>query len=251
MSVPHCPEDFVFCIDLCNEMDNANLSYGKVQPTNGPNSGTLTRLDVVRQGITLLVQTKAALDNRHRFALCTLLNEAQWCLDLTDAKSFLEHLSLLQPAGDFRSFNMNSLGETLQRHCGSNLQPETPRLLRVVFVYGRSSVVPTFSAPEGRGSILRQLCSLPMCYFDCVYIHDVPSDTNHCQEVFDVFLDMEDQARMTDRHTYLFETSKSARKVHLAFAKLVTHPLQRKPLEEHVATLYERDDAIAATAVSA
>eukprot|EP00735_Rhodelphis_limneticus_P006872 TRINITY_DN19330_c0_g1::TRINITY_DN19330_c0_g1_i1::g.15909::m.15909 TRINITY_DN19330_c0_g1::TRINITY_DN19330_c0_g1_i1::g.15909 ORF type:complete len:247 (-),score=17.34,sp/Q5R7L2/BABA1_PONAB/29.66/1e-19,VWA_2/PF13519.1/0.0062,VWA/PF00092.23/0.025 TRINITY_DN19330_c0_g1_i1:3-686(-) len=208
-------------------MDERKLSYGKNQPSQNP-----TRLEVVKQGISTIVRSKSVLDNRHRFGLCTLLTDVQWCLDFSKPDAFLEQLNYVECAGDFRQCNLGSLFDQTLAHAQQNPPEFQNSTLRVIFIYGRSWTTP------GIGSTIppsvMQLFSWPSFFFDVDYLHQASKENEHIQATFDFFFWLHDTIQPyiqhrahTSWHGYVFETSLSARKAHVAFASLVAHPMQR------------------------
>eukprot|EP00741_Cyanophora_paradoxa_P025463 tig00000382_g24581.t1 len=93
---------------------------------------------------------------------------------------------------------------------------------------------PPLSSPRRSGEPGRDLSQVVQealrkanFYFDALYLHDKPTDNNHCQDVYDAITLMEDDRRPGGRG-YFCENSTSARKLHQSFTYLLAHPRQRK-----------------------
>jgi len=92
-------------------------------------------------------------------------------------------------------------------------------VFRVIFIYGRSNVKPTFIEGEQSNNLLRR----SNFFFDVLYLHDKQTKDNCPQEIFDSLLAVE----RDDSNNLFYETSASLKKILYYMAHLLANPSQR------------------------
>jgi hypothetical protein len=105
-------------------------------------------------------------------------------------------------------------------------------VLRLVFIYSRSTVLPTYNLSTSKIAESYPILNHPNFFLDALYIHNKPKQNPLVQEIFD-------RITMVDcKHVCFFdaEYAKSDR-IFNFLALLVAHPLQRSSQKKHVTKL--------------
>ena len=68
----------------------------------------------------------------------------------------------------------------------------------------------------------------PHFFFDALYIHEPPSEENHCEAIYDIICELDEKGLF-----YVFEVSRNPTKLYDSMAQLLAHPLQR-PIQKEV-----------------
>lgn len=231
---PQPTERVIYCIDLDDEMKN--------QEYHKKRSPLKTRLDVVKHLISITTAVKLKINPKHEFALAVMTDTTIFFQDFTNSKDTLvERLSSLTTQGSFGSFCMASVFKLLDDF-RVPLDPEgkmvdrlPPYTYRLVFIYGRSDVVPSWGSSEDTGIASKYLSS-PWVGFDCVYLHKKAGSKNNAQGVFDFIVALETLAKARSQ-CYIFESTSSLTRLQGAFAKLIAALVQRPPLDSYGASL--------------
>jgi len=207
--IPHRKERIIFCIDLNQEMENTVLK-GKIE---GP------RIEWLKTLLCRFFQMKNFIDPRHEFAIICLTDVAVWYMDFTNDypkfMKFVRDLTTIQE--NWPSFDVESLFKLLEER---NLKPTgSDHLLRIIFIYGRSSVIPSVNKSELVKSYLQD----PNFAFDALYLHEKSSPENKIQQVYNEIVSME----LEEQNFYFYETSKSSKRLTSAMFQLLAQPGQR------------------------
>eukprot|EP00850_Spirogloea_muscicola_P025677 SM003899S14267 [mRNA] locus=s3899:20:1296:+ [translate_table: standard] len=196
-----------------------------------------TRLDAVRQGLLLFVHAKLRADPRHRFAVATLGDGPAWRLRhfTGDVDAVSSALRSLSSGGMFLTCDLAALfrmvGKEARRTTASG------RVLRLVIIYCRSNVVPSFSStpppasPHGGKGVLA--APPPRAFtVDAVYLHNRPvAGTNCPQAVYDAIISTLEA--VSEHESYIFESASNlARSLFQAACLLLMHPMQRCKQDE-------------------
>eukprot|EP00300_Choanocystis_sp_HF-7_P034887 c47968_g1_i1.p1 GENE.c47968_g1_i1~~c47968_g1_i1.p1 ORF type:complete len:282 (-),score=52.95 c47968_g1_i1:230-1075(-) len=215
---PSCPEQIVFCIDVCSEMDGMEL-MGKGSEVEGQR--LLTRLDCVKAVVSNFVAVKLSMRPDHEFALVVLSDRATWKLDFTsDATTFNFALHSLAAAGRHESFDFGTLFAELDDHV--SVPPPSgrpPYTVRAIVLFARSGVASAVPAPASPWSLLRE----PLFFLDVEYLHEKPSRDNDPQAVYNSLTYLESASRTS----LFYEDSTSYRRFVEHMTLLLGHPLQR------------------------
>ncbi|ELT95502.1 hypothetical protein CAPTEDRAFT_179942 [Capitella teleta] len=176
------------------------------------------------------MNSKHLIDARHEFALVYLQDAAFWMSDFTSEPSkivtILEDMSSCVPTS---SFDMSSIFEVIQQNVrlpSVRSNPHVippPYIVRTILLYGRSHCIPTFSTTKAQ----LELTSSPYFFMDAYYLHQVPSDENKCEAIFDVLCSL-DRTGLS----YVNEVSRNPTKLYDCMAQFLPHPLQR-PIQRH------------------
>ncbi|CAH1451676.1 unnamed protein product [Lactuca virosa] len=169
-------EDILFCIDV----DPESL----IEMKNTSASGRpFTRLESIKQAILLFINAKLAINPDHRFAYSALGKTPFWL-----KKEFSSEVESAIAA--FRAITVDSsAGHADLTHLFKVANHEAKksrsqnRLLRVILIYCRSSVVPQHQWPTNQ----------KLFTFDVVYLHDKPGTDNCPQKVYDGLVDALEQ----------------------------------------------------------
>ncbi|KAL7594598.1 hypothetical protein Lser_V15G27912 [Lactuca serriola] len=202
-------EDILFCIDV----DPESL----VEMKNTSASGRpFTRLESIKQAILLFINAKLAINPDHRFAYSALGKTPFWL-----KKEFSSEVESAIAA--FRAITVDSsAGHADLTHLFKVANHEAKksrsqnRLLRVILIYCRSSVVPQHQWPTNQ----------KLFTFDVVYLHDKPGPDNCPQKVYDGLVDALEQ--VSEYEGYIFESGQGLTRVlfrHMCV--LLSHPQQR------------------------
>ncbi|XP_064477243.1 BRISC and BRCA1-A complex member 1-like isoform X2 [Ornithodoros turicata] len=207
----------VVCIDLCSEMEDIPFTFS--------DGSKHSPLFLVKRVVELFVHNKHKIDKRHEFALVVFHEQPLWIKNFTsDPKEICNFLEDLHETKECETCDLTSLFSVISENtvfpemkkCDT---PVPPFLVRTILIYGRSNTVPVVHS-----SIETLKLKMQSQYFflDILYIHEPVSENNRCQEIFDSFIDLDEQLA-----SYVFEVSRNATKLHNCMAKLLSHPLQR------------------------
>ncbi|XP_071705077.1 uncharacterized protein [Rutidosis leptorrhynchoides] len=202
-------EDILFCIDL----DPESLTEMKNSSATGR---PFTRLESIKQAILLFIHSKLSINPDHRFAYCALGKSPFWL-----KKEFSSEVESAIAA--FRGINVDSsAGHADLTHLFKVANHEAKksraqnRLLRVILLYCRSSVV-----PHHQWTTTQKLFTL-----DVVYLHDKPGSNNCPQQVYDSLVDALEQ--VSEYEGYIFESGQGLTRVlYRHMCTLLSHPQQR------------------------
>lgn len=203
MAVNAHAESILFAIDVDAEM-GAEVAKG------------LTRLQLVANGLSHLIEAKSRVNSAHCFGLAALTDTAHLLLpELTNqSKKVTSRLQSLTPSAEsFTAFEVGSLVELARA-----VQRQVQGALRLVVVYGRSCVVPTWTS-NLQGAVA----------VDAVYLHDRGPEgaRNIPQEVYGLLEEWLDVLSLRAGHSaYIFETPPS-RKLSSTLLDVLRHPAQR------------------------
>jgi hypothetical protein len=145
------PESILFVLDV--DADGATEAY----------KGSTTKLQALKQCITICASTKSRVSRAHRFALATLSSRAELVQPFTSsAEALLSAVRAVQPSPtSFASADLGSViavAQTLQRQEAAAAQGSR---MRVVLLYSRSSAAPSWQSNTRAGLAV-----------DALYIHD-------------------------------------------------------------------------------
>ncbi|PSN51169.1 hypothetical protein C0J52_06071 [Blattella germanica] len=212
-------EKIVLCIDLTEDPNSTYFKLG--DGTKYP------PFYMIRRVVEIFINSKNLINKNHEFALVVLQSDsAAWLRDFTneprDIISVLNDISD-NPQGEI--FDLTSLFDVIKNHV--TLPPAVedrtvcpPKyVVRAVLLYARSHCVPKFL--HGRDS-LKFLLSSDYFTLDTLYIHEDPSETNKCEEIFNVLYELDDRG-----FSYVLDVPRNTTKLHDSMAKLLGHPLQR------------------------
>ncbi|KAF7830483.1 BRISC and BRCA1-A complex member [Senna tora] len=202
-------EDILICVDVDPE------SLVELKAT-GSNGRPLTRLDSIKQAILLFVNAKLTINPDHRFAFAILGKSASWLKkefsnDVESAMAAVRGLSATSSSGPPDLTNLFKVAAHEAKK--SRMQN---RIFRVILVYCRSSVRPSYQWPE-----TQRLFTL-----DVMYLHDKPGPENCPQTVYDTLV--EALEHVSEYEGYILETGQGLIRIifrHMCI--LLSHPQQR------------------------
>ncbi|CAB3989755.1 Hypothetical predicted protein [Paramuricea clavata] len=217
----NCPEKIVLCFDLSSELNEIILRQ---------NQKERSVFEQLKKSTEIFVKHKLRFNKKHQIAILTFEKEALWVQDFSsDVNLINDTLDNIRtsPTDPLPQFDMMSLLETIENHVelpkSSNIVDIPPEyVVRVILIYGRShSEIPSLSSEAKR--IFDQYVSCRLFFFDVLYIHEVPSEDNKCQEIYDALckLDETEECFVLEVSTYV------ATRLYESTAKLLAHPLQR------------------------
>ncbi|XP_023634571.1 uncharacterized protein LOC17878717 isoform X2 [Capsella rubella] len=202
-------EDILMCVDVDAESTVE-------MKTTGTNGRPLNRLECVKQAITRFIHDKLATNPNHRFAFATLSKSAAWLKkeftsDFESAAASLREMSATKSSG---SADLTLLFEEAAQEAKNSRAQN--RILRVILIYCRSSVRPTYDWP-----VNQKLFTL-----DVLYLHDKPGPDNCPHDVYDSLGDA--IKRVSKYGGYIFESGHGlAQSVFKRMSTLLSHPPQR------------------------
>ena len=211
------PERILLLIDLDDEMKSRDLI-----------NGTKTRIESVKEGINILINTKLKTSSDHKFALGVLQAKASWFLDFTnDRDLILQSLKKLDVQGSFPIFDFDSVINLVE----TKLSPFSPDYFyRVIIFYGRTNRIPKLKSPIKE---YESFISMKNFCIDSVYLHTPTNDSPPPgpQEIYDFLVDFE-----SDLYPgYCFEHSTGFKQLIISCMYLAAHPIQRsKEAKEHL-----------------
>lgn len=225
LELPHinCQEKIIICIDLSEEVNRI--------PFFSRDGTKQIPLDIIKRALTLYIRTKIDMNHRHQFALVVFQESFFWVQDFTSHTEDVLHVvqDLTTDGKEPEACNLTSLFETIEENMSDLPEVENSQIIpppftvRTLFIYGRSHVVPSF---EGGSSAQQRLAKSPYFFFDVFYLHEPPSESNKCKEIFDVFLSLDKEST-----SYIHEVGRNTTHVYDKFAMLLAHPLQRQMQE--------------------
>ncbi|KAF2900000.1 hypothetical protein ILUMI_06193 [Ignelater luminosus] len=182
-------------------------------------------LFMLQHAIKLFLHNKTAIDNQHEFALVFLNeNSATWIHDFTsspqDIIRTIQSATVCEPED---IFDLNSVFDLIAKRVEldipkNNLLIPPTFVVRTILLYGRSYSIPQLN----KTNEIEELLDSPYFTLDVIMTHEPPSSANHCNRIFKVLQQID-----TKGFGYSFSVSRNASDLHLAMAKIVSHPLQR------------------------
>ncbi|ELU05484.1 hypothetical protein CAPTEDRAFT_27383, partial [Capitella teleta] len=176
-------------------------------------SDKFSSIQLIKRALGIFMNSKHLIDARHEFALVYLQDAAFWMSDFTSEPSKI--VTILE---DMSSCNVRLPSVRSNPHV---IPP--PYIVRTILLYGRSHCIPTFSTTKAQ----LELTSSPYFFMDAYYLHQVPSDENKCEAIFDVLCSL-DRTGLS----YVNEVSRNPTKLYDCMAQFLPHPLQR-PIQRH------------------
>ncbi|KAF9613380.1 hypothetical protein IFM89_007458 [Coptis chinensis] len=203
-------EDILFCIDV----DFESQTEMKV---SGPNGRPFTRLESIKQAILLFINAKLAINPDHRFAFACLGQSAS-----LHRKEFSNKVESAIPVLRAITASSSSYGQAdltqlfrLAAHEAKKSRGQS-RILRVILMYCRSSVPPSY-----HWSGNQKLFTL-----DVMYLHSKPSPGNCPQKVYDALVDALEN--VSEYEGYILESGQGlTRLLFRDMCLLLSHPQQR------------------------
>lgn len=182
-------------------------------------------LFMLQHAIKLFLHNKIAIDNQHEFALVFLNeNSATWIHDFTSSpQDIIRTMQSDTECEPEDIFDLNSLFGLIAKRVEldipkNNLLVPPTFVVRTVLLYGRSYSIPQLS----KMNEIKELLDSPYFTLDVIMTHEPPSSGNHCSKIFKVLQEID-----TKGFGYSFSVSRNASDLHLAMAKILSHPLQR------------------------
>lgn len=219
----NCQEKIIICLDLSQEL----LSMSFQSKTSEPRS----MLSLSKMAIDMFVKIKSKIDSRHEYALIALRNTAEWVSGFTcQPLSICNALSSLQNSPTNDDIDLTSVFTLINDHVqlpevhDITLPPKYT--VRVILLYGRSNCVPVIKATEGK-EVLSRMTDSPYFFLDVLYIHETPSESNHCESILDQLYHLD--LRLAN---YCLEASQHTVKIFNHMGALLAHPLQRPKQDE-------------------
>ncbi|XP_010447311.1 PREDICTED: uncharacterized protein LOC104729967 isoform X2 [Camelina sativa] len=202
-------EDILICVDVDVESTvEMKTTYANGKPMN--------RLECVKLAITRFIHDKLATNPNHRFAFATLSKSAAWLKkeftsNAESAAASLREMSATKASGPADLTLL--FQEAAQQAKTSRAQNQS---LRVILIYCRSSVIPTYDWP-----VNQKLFTL-----DILYLHDRPSPDNSPHDVYDSLVDA--IKRVSKCEGYIFGSGHGlAQSFFKRMSTLLSHPSQR------------------------
>eukprot|EP00873_Tetraselmis_striata_P003361 jgi/Tetstr1/423625/TSEL_001397.t1 len=214
-TLDYCPESLVFVVDTASEIQEAI-------PHPGGGASTTTRLELVRQVISVISRWKAGACSASKFGLMRLGETATWltpglvsCAEELEGSAFQLQADVETSA----TCDLDSLPKVLNDV--EVTEQLSGRVLRCIIIYSRSNVVPLHVA--GAHLPLRA---------DLWYLHSKPvAGQNNPQAVFDAIVRaIDDFAAPHHFSAYVFEhAGQSMATIFKECMWFLSHPLQRSP----------------------
>ncbi|KFK29917.1 hypothetical protein AALP_AA7G195100 [Arabis alpina] len=202
-------EDILFCIDV-------DAESSVEMKTTGTNGRPLIRMECVKQAIILFIHNKLSMNPDHRFAFATLSTSAAWLKkDFTsDAESAVASLRGLSATRSSGRADLTLLFRAAAQE--AKISRAQNRILRVILIYCRSSVRPTYEWPLNQKRFT----------LDVMYLHDKPGPENCPQDVYDYLVDAVEH--VSEYEGYIFESGVGlVRSVFKPMSIFLSHPQQR------------------------
>lgn len=230
----NCPEHIILCLDLSAEMKSTSFQNKTVLDR--------TAFQLVQRAGEIFVKTKSKLNAQHMFCIVGLDDIPTFSDFTSDIATICSMLNILHPEdklSTYEDYDMAKLFEVIQENVTlphvEDISLPPPYVVRVIIVYGRSYCIPRMST---RGKeIFSQLSACPYFFLDVLYVHELPSETNRCKEIYDFFCDMDEE-----EDGFMLEVSRSTTRLFDHMAALVAHPLQRPKQRDTSYTLTLRED---------
>ncbi|ERN15401.1 uncharacterized protein LOC18443690 [Amborella trichopoda] len=207
-------EDILFCIDVDREAHSEmKASSSKSTQNHHP---PITRLDAIKQSLILFIHCKLTMNPNHRFAFAALSHSAS-CIRKEfsgDVDAAMASISSLTADSLYIRADLTQLFK-MAAHEAKRSRSQS-RILRVILIYCRSSVVPEFHWSENQ----------KLFTFDAMYLHEKPSRDNCPQKVYDALVDALE--RVSEYEGYIVESGVGlARVLFRHMCVLLSHPQQR------------------------
>lgn len=234
----NCPEKIILCLDLSPEMRSVSF-----QSRANPRASLF---ELVMKTTEIFIKTKMKLHPKHEVAIAVLEDEASWYQTFsTNANSLCEVLNHLEPLDqplEHSTFDMMSVMEILssvELPTVDDLLLPPPHVVRVILVYGRSTCPPVMS--DAAKQAFEKLMESPYFFFDVLYVHEIPSEENKCEEIYDLLCGLDE-----DECGYVLEVSRSTTRLFDHMASLLAHPLQRprqRDTQYKLTEMHKREEA--------
>ncbi|KAI5705608.1 hypothetical protein M8J76_002198 [Diaphorina citri] len=218
MSIPvNVKEKIVICLDLTEDEGECPIGLGDQK---------LSVESVVRAAVNQFIKLKSSMRSDTEFALVGTLNsKAKWINPFTNDLS--QVIQIFPTNKKSKPFTVN-MDEYLFPILEENLQEHLPTVMpdgilshvcRVIIVYKSSVRIPVIN------SLNFSMFNSPGVIFDVLYIHDIPSDENKVELIFQNLNGLN-----TSGNSYLLEVlNNQIIAIYNTMSILLAHPLQRAP----------------------
>ncbi|RDD44414.1 BRISC and BRCA1-A complex member 1 [Trichoplax sp. H2] len=205
----NCPEKIVLCMDLSNEM---NTTFFKSK------GSSMTALQLAKKMIDIFVNSKHIMNPLHRFAVIAMYDQANWMCDFTSNPETINSVLHHTKPDDVHEFDMTSLFQILDENLNIEGENAAPcYVVRIILIYGRSICKPHLSNQE----VFQKLLRNHRFFLDFLYIHDIPTEENNCQLIYETL------CNLVKSNSYLLDVTKNTVFLFDNMAKLLAHPMQR------------------------
>ncbi|KAG0711975.1 BRISC and BRCA1-A complex member 1 [Chionoecetes opilio] len=216
------PEHIILVVDVSHEEGNT--------PFRLADGSKYCALYMVKRALTLFLQNKHTIDQRHKFALVAMHDIPVWIHDFTnDPQQIISDLEMVDEGPPISHCDLSLMFELIAHQISlpksSNPAIIPPYIYRTILIYGRSHCLPQFL--QGK-ELFSHLTQSPHFVLDVLYTHEQPSDDNKCEGIFDLLCGLDESG-----WSYVLEVSRNATKLHNYFGTLLAHPFQR-PIQKDV-----------------
>uniref|UniRef100_A0A8D8S5X3 BRISC and BRCA1-A complex member 1 n=1 Tax=Cacopsylla melanoneura TaxID=428564 RepID=A0A8D8S5X3_9HEMI len=218
MTIPlNVKEKIVVCLDLTEDEDEAPIGFGDQK---------LSVESVVRAAVRQFFILKAAMRSDTEFAIVGMLNSKaklinQFSTDINEVNQVFPTNKPSKPVEvNMDEFLFPILEQALKDHLPTvSSDGVLSHVCRVILVYKSSVRIPLLN------NFNYKMFESPGVLFDVFYVHDVPSDQNHVEHIF------ENMSKLNiSGNSYLLEVlNNQIINIYNTMSLLLPHPLQRAP----------------------
>lgn len=211
-------EKIVICLDLTEDEDESPLGVG---------DQSFSVDTVLRQAVQQFIRLKSSLSGDTEFALVGMLNsKAKWINEFsrdisnTDVGIFPTNKTSKPVEVNLDEIVFPILEENLQTHLPT-LSPDglPSHVCQVIFIYKSSLRTPNVN------NVDFNMFKSPGVIFDVVYLHDIPSEENKVDIIFQNLSKLN-----VTGNSYLLELlNNQVTTIYNTISLLLAHPLQRPP----------------------
>lgn len=211
-------EKIVLVIDTVNDSPESQYRYES-------NSGRINNfLYMIKRAVEIFLNNKFMLNKQHEFAIIALdSDQAHWLLNFSNnldvILNVLEGLEETIIESDQSFFDLRQIFDLIHQNVISNILPLQNQIVRTVFLYSRSNIIPRFNVTEHN---FQETLKYPNFFLDILYIHEPPSSKNQCEIIYNELTKLE-----TRKVSYIMEVAKNVITLNKCMAIFLGHPIQR------------------------
>ncbi|XP_008202499.1 BRISC and BRCA1-A complex member 1 [Nasonia vitripennis] len=210
------PEKIVFVIDTVREFSSPEFKLSTGQKYK--------ILYILKRAVEIFLHNKLMLNQKHEFALVYIdSNKAEWLCGFTgNLKLLLNKLESIEeciPDNNKSYFDLQQIFNLIYQKVIHEKSVLEDNVVRIILLYCRSNIIPRFNTTN---VIMQEIISNPNFFLDILYVHEIPSLDNKCEEIYSELNKLDIKSV-----SYIMELSRNVAKLHNYMARLLAHPAQR------------------------
>ncbi|KAJ6227960.1 hypothetical protein M0813_09375 [Anaeramoeba flamelloides] len=214
----YLPERILFCITR-DSLINNKATKDKMKRTI---------IECIVEAIKIFIKSKQMINPNHEFALISYSSIPQFhCTFDKDPTNILQKLERISTLKRFEhpSFDLAKFFKKIDNMCQIKKMDQADYLYRVILIYTRPNVIPSFNEDFGGFSLFEEMSQKAFTWDTILIHHKSKGKKNKIEKLFTDF------AESFLIKPYFLE-DKSCQNIYNKMSLLLSHPLQRKVLNE-------------------